>query len=132
MSDPSLPGHSVSEHSASGPLEGHAPGAHGTLRSYLVGFLLSVVLTGIAFALVMVPVLPREANVAVIFTLAAVQIVVQLVYFLHLDRSLEQRWNVSAVAFTVVVVGILIGGSVWIMINIGHQMMPPTMSSGGF
>lgn len=111
----------------------HAPGGHGTLKSYLSGFVLSAVLTAVAFALVMAPSLPHATIVTAIFVLAVVQILVQLVYFLHLDRSLEQRWNVYAFAFTAVVVGILIGGSIWIMINVAHEMMPgmAAMPSGG-
>lgn len=117
----------------------HAAAAtgHPTLKSYLTGFVLSVALTLVPFALVMTRALSRETLIGIIFVFAAVQMVVQLVYFLHLDRSPGQRWNVYAFLFTVVVVGLLVGGSLWIMLNVAHQMMPgmaplsPPMSPGG-
>jgi len=108
----------------------HLPGAAASLRHYLRGFLRSVLLTGAAFALVMTEALPRDATIYVIFSLAAVQILVHLVDFLHIDGSLEQRWNVYAALFALLVVGILVGGSVWILFNaqanMSHGMpMPP-------
>jgi len=45
------------------------------------------------------------------------------VFFLHLDRSSAQRWNVSAAAFTVVVIGIIVAGSLWVMHNMNVHMM---------
>jgi cytochrome o ubiquinol oxidase subunit IV len=98
--------------------------AHGTLRSYLTGFVLSVVLTVIPFALVMAGGLPRSTVIPAIVGLAIAQILVHLRYFLHLDSSREQSWNVTSFVFTVLVVAILVGGSLWIMINIHHMMVP--------
>ena len=102
----------------------HLPGAAASLHHYLRGFVLSVLLTGAAFALVMSEALPREPTIYVIFTLAAVQILVHLVDFLHIDGSLEQRWNVYAALFAILVVGILVGGSIWIMFSAHERMMP--------
>jgi cytochrome o ubiquinol oxidase operon protein cyoD len=48
---------------------------------------------------------------------------VHLHYFLHLDRSPEQRWNVFALAFTAMVILIIVGGSVWIMFNLHARTM---------
>jgi cytochrome o ubiquinol oxidase operon protein cyoD len=44
------------------------------------------------------------------------------VYFLHMDRSAEQRWNVVAFAFTVMILVIVVSGSVWIMHNANNNM----------
>jgi len=52
-----------------------------------------------------------------------VQIVVHLVYFLHLNSSSSQRWNVTAFAFTVLTVAIVIGGTLWVMHNVTMNMM---------
>jgi cytochrome o ubiquinol oxidase operon protein cyoD len=49
---------------------------------------------------------------------------VQLYFFLHLDGSKEQSWNVMAMLFTVVIVAIVVGGSIWIMIELNQNMMP--------
>lgn len=104
----------------------HLPGSGATLHHYARGMLLSVILTGAAFALVMTHALPRNATIFVILALAAVQIFVHIVDFLHIDSSLEQRWNVYAALFAVLIVGILVGGSVWIMFN-AHANMNPGM-----
>jgi cytochrome o ubiquinol oxidase operon protein cyoD len=108
---------------------GHGHGAvtpagagHGTLKDYAVGFILSVILTAAAFIIVMEHLLAPEATVFTIAGLAAVQVVVHLVCFLHLNSSSAQRWNVTAMAFAVVVVVILIVGSLWIMHNMADNM----------
>lgn len=102
--------------------EAHAP-SHGSRSTYLTGFVLSVILTAIPFALVMGGNLSRATVVPVIVALAVAQILVHLYYFLHLDASRQQSANVTAFIFTVLIVAILVGGSIWIMINIHHFMM---------
>ncbi len=69
----------------------HGDGAaHGSLRSYLTGFGLSVVLTVIPFWLVMTGVFEsKQATALVIMALAAVQIVVHMIYFLHMSPKSE-------------------------------------------
>ena len=69
----------------------------------------------------MAHVLSPEATVYTIAGLAAVQVMVHLVCFLHLSTASSQRWNVTAMAFAVVVVVILIVGSLWIMHNMSEQ-----------
>lgn len=98
--------------------------SHGSLGSYAIGFVLSVILTAAAFWAVMSHSLSPSAAVTTIFVLAIVQIGVHLVFFLHLNFSSEQRWNVTAFAFAVLVVFIVIGGSLWIIHNMTERMMP--------
>ena len=104
------------------PAEHHgAP--HGTFGSYMLGFILSVVLTAAAFAAVMVPgVVARDLIVPVIIGLAVVQMFVHVYFFLHLSAAPDQRWNVNAFAFAVMTVIILVIGSLWIMSNINTNM----------
>jgi cytochrome o ubiquinol oxidase operon protein cyoD len=102
---------------------GMSGGSHGTLHSYMTGFVLSVVLTAASFLIVMRHWLPMGTAIPVIAILALVQVVVHLVYFLHLNRSSEQSWNVMAFGFTVMTAVILIGGSIWIMHNVSMNMM---------
>ena len=97
--------------------------SHGTYRSYGLGFVLSIVLTAIPFALVMTSSMSRFATVITIVAFAVVQIVVHLVFFLHLNGSSEQRWNVVAFAYTVIVLAILVGASIWIMYHLNYNMM---------
>ena len=89
--------------------------SHGSVRSYLIGFVLSVILTAIPFALVMVPGVAHSTAVAGVLAMAVAQVFVHIVFFLHMNGASEQRWNVFAFAFTGVIVMIVITGSVWIM-----------------
>jgi cytochrome o ubiquinol oxidase subunit IV len=96
---------------------------HGSLFGYSIGFVLSVILTAIPFALVINGTAPREVTLVGIFAAAVVQILVHLHYFLHMDRSSSQRWNLMTFLFTVVVMAIFIGGSLWIMLDLHSRMM---------
>ena len=104
---------------------------HGSLASYLTGFVLSVVLTGGAFALVMSGARPAAEAIPGVAALAVVQILVHLFYFLHMNASSEQRWNVTAFAFTAVMVAILVGGTLWVMYNANMNMMPHMSGMSG-
>lgn len=99
--------------------------SHGSRRSYLLGFLLSVVLTAIPFWLVMTGVLVSvQAAALTVFALALVQIMVHVVFFLHVDTRAEGGWTLIAFVFTTVIVAITIGGSIWIMYHLDTNMMP--------
>ena len=119
--DHSFPGH------GHGPTDA-AGASHGSFRTYAVGFVLSVILTAGAFWAVMAHAMSPTATVTTIFVLAVVQIAVHLVCFLHLNFSSEQRWNITAFAFAVLVVFIVIGGSLWIIHNMTDRMMPQMQS----
>ena len=98
---------------------------HGSTRGYVVGFVLSVVLTAVPFWLVMTGVLPgMVATALIIFALALVQILVHVVFFLHLDTRSEGGWTLIAFIFTAVIVVIAIAGSIWIMYHLNTNMMP--------
>ena len=99
--------------------------AHGSRKSYIVGFLLAIALTLVPFGLVMTHAPVGTPLLIAVFALA--QIMVHIVYFLHVDRSAEQRWNLTALLFTAIVVCIILGGSLWIMHNLYVNMMPGMM-----
>ena len=102
----------------------HSDGAnHGSVKSYAIGFILSVILTVIPFGLVMYPSLPKFTTLAIVLLFAVVQVVVHLVYFLHLDRSPAQRNIVTALVFAALVIVLLVGLSLWIMFSIHTEMM---------
>jgi cytochrome o ubiquinol oxidase operon protein cyoD len=96
---------------------------HGSVKSYVIGFVLSVILTAIPFWLVMDPIMSRTATLWTILVFAIVQVFVHLIYFLHLDRSAAQRNNVIAFAFAALVIVLLVGLSLWIMFSIHTVMM---------
>ena len=99
---------------------------HGSRRIYLIGFLLSVVLTAIPFWLVMSHALDPGITAFAIVTAAVVQILVHTVCFLHVNTTSEGGWTLLAYVFTAVLVLIVIAGSLWIMYHLGANMMPMT------
>lgn len=112
--------------SASAPAHGNGHGeGHGSFRGYMTGFILSVILTGIPFWLVMSGAIESKAGLsAVIMILGAIQIVVHMVYFLHMNTSSEGGWSIMALIFTIVIVVIAMAGSLWVMHHLNTNMMP--------
>ncbi|MBY6265025.1 cytochrome o ubiquinol oxidase subunit IV [Azospirillum sp. 412522] len=103
---------------------GHPAGAHGTFGSYMIGFVLSVILTVIPFWLVMNGTLDNTTTTVVILALAVVQIIVHMVYFLHMNGRAEGGWSMLAMIFTIIVVVIMFSGSLWVMYHMNYNMMP--------
>ena len=100
-------------------------GYHATIKGYLTGFLLSVILTAIPFWLVMAKLLPTSGITAlVILAFATVQIVVHMIYFLHMNTRVEGGWSMLALIFTAVLVLIMLSGSIWVMYHLNTNMMP--------
>lgn len=98
---------------------------HATLRDYLIGFALAVILTVIPFWLVMGNVLESKlATTGIILAFAVAQMLVHIFYFLHLNTRSQAGWNMLAAIFTVVLVVITISGSLWVMHNMNTNMMP--------
>jgi cytochrome o ubiquinol oxidase operon protein cyoD len=105
--------------------------AHGSLSSYLLGFVLSVVLTAVPFWLVMSGELgSKQVTALVIMAFAMVQIVVHMVYFLHMSTASENGWTMMALIFTIVMVVIALSGSLWVMHHLTTNMMPLHEMSG--
>jgi cytochrome o ubiquinol oxidase operon protein cyoD len=103
----------------------HSSGeAHGSRRDYLIGFGLSVVLTAIPFALVMLGELDKQTTALLVMGAALVQIVVHMVYFLHMNTKSEGGWTFMALVFTSVLVVITLAGSLWVMYHLNANMMP--------
>ena len=118
------------EHDGDG---GHGGGGHGhethfTLRGYATGFFAAVFLTALPFWFVMGKTFGSSGvTAAVILGLAAVQIVVHMIYFLHMSPKSEGGWNLLALLFTVMLVVIALSGSLWVMYHLNHNMMPDSM-----
>ena len=104
---------------------GHEAAPHGSLKDYLIGFVLAVILTVIPFWLVMGHVFQsQELTMFLVMALGAAQIGVHMVYFLHLNTRSEGGWNMLALIFTGVLVVIVLGASVWVMHEENANMMP--------
>ncbi len=95
-------------------------GGH-SLKNYLIGFVLAVILTAIPFALVAMGALPRVTMFFVIAVAAVVQVFVHLRYFLNLSLKETPRENILALAFACVLVFLMVGGTMWIMFNLDYR-----------
>jgi len=103
----------------------HSHDTQGSFRSYMTGFVLSVILTAIPFWLVMGNVLDDTLLTSiVIMAFAAVQIVVHMIYFLHMNTKSEGGWTFLALLFTLTLVVITLAGSIWVMYHMDQNMMP--------
>ena len=100
-----------------------AGASHGNVKQYTIGFVLSVILTIIPFGMVMTGGFDRGLVFATIAITAVAQVLVQLVFFLHMNSSSEQRWNVIAFIYTILTIAVLLIGSVWIMNYLHSNMM---------
>ncbi len=118
------PAHEDAHEAHHGHSHGHQAG-HGTFKSYMTGFVLSVILTAIPFWLVMTDVLENHtATAIVVMALGAVQIVVHMIYFLHMNTKSEGGWTIMALIFTIIIVAIALSGSLWVMYHLNTNMMP--------
>jgi cytochrome o ubiquinol oxidase operon protein cyoD len=94
-----------------------------TLKSYLIGLFLSLIFTFTAFALVGKRLMGVEGLYITLTALAVAQLLAQVICFLRLNVSQEGRWNTMPFIFTFIIVGVLVGGSLWIMYNLNINMM---------
>ncbi|MDM9620309.1 cytochrome o ubiquinol oxidase subunit IV [Rhizobium sp. AC44/96] len=118
------PAHEDAHEAHHGHSHGHEA-AHGTLKSYVIGFVLSVILTAIPFWMVMADVFDNHAVTAAwIMGLGAIQIVVHMVFFLHMNPRSEGGWTMMALIFTLLLVAIALSGSLWVMHHLNTNMMP--------
>ena len=101
--------------------------AQRTLMMYITGFVLSLLLTLAAYFSVVNHVMSGTTIMLVIAGLAIAQLLVQLLFFLHLGQESRPRFNMLIFLFMILVVGIVVVGSLWIMHHLDYNMMPADM-----
>lgn len=106
------------------PVRTEAGASRGNVTTYIVGFILSLQLTLIAYFLVANQILAGRGLILAIIGLAVTQLMVQLVFFLHLDRESRPRWNFVVFLFMLLVLLILVLGTLWIMHNLDYHAAP--------
>jgi cytochrome o ubiquinol oxidase operon protein cyoD len=89
--------------------------AHGSLKSYVIGFVMSLVLTAIPLIVVLNDLLDGTAAKVVLLGSAILQFVVQLVYFMHLKEEGKPRYNLIVLILGLFIVLTIVAGSIWIM-----------------
>jgi len=99
------------------------------LRGYFIGLVLASLLTVASFAILHAHFVWAPAIPVALLVFAIAQMGVHLVFFLHITTGPDNTNNVMALAFGVLIVVLLFGGSVWIMNNMNRNMMPPMSAS---
>lgn len=135
-------------------MKAYSEESHSVRSTYLRGFFWALLLTLLAFALVMAKAglsLAPMDKVLVLFpdstalirgmplwiitggviVLAVLQISVHLRYFLHLSFGSPLGWNLLATLFALFIIIIMVGGTLWIMNDLNSHMRPGTMRSSG-
>jgi cytochrome o ubiquinol oxidase operon protein cyoD len=95
------------------------------LKSYIIGYALSILLTLTAYFFAAKHLFSGWDLVLALIALGIIQAFVQLIIFLHLGSESRPRSNLHIFLFTLVVIGIVVGGSLWIMHNLDYRMMSP-------
>jgi len=107
----------------------HTIAGHGNFATYLAGYVLAILLTLVAFGTVALKLVPPHDTTVIVALAAICQTVVHMWFFLHMFRKSTPFWNTMAFAFTVLVIILLIGGSLFILMAANYNMMPQSMPS---
>ncbi|HEY2446000.1 MAG TPA: cytochrome o ubiquinol oxidase subunit IV [Rhizomicrobium sp.] len=94
------------------------------LWTYVIGLALATLLTLASFWVVKTDLIYGPGIPVALATLAVAQMGIHLVFFLHLTTAPDNTNNVLALAFGLLIVGLVVFGSVWIMANLNHNLMP--------
>lgn len=97
------------------------PNTESSFIGYLNGFALSIYLTLTAYLLVTHRVFANHVLIYVVIGLALLQFLVQVLFFLHLGRETKPRWKLMVFLFMLLIVGVLVLGSLWIMSNLNYH-----------
>ena len=98
--------------------------AREAVTSYVIGLVLSIGLTAGSFYLLRTHAVWRPAIPIAMIALAVAQIGVHLVFFLHITTAPDNTNNVLALAFGILIVGLVVAGSIWIMGHLDRNMLP--------
>ena len=106
----------------------HHDNGQGSVRAYVIGFALSLVLTLASYVIATKELAHGWGLIYALSVLAVTQLFVQLVFFLHVGRESKPRWNTTALLFAAMVVLIIVFGSLWIMkgLQYYHGKAPST------
>ncbi|WP_424769094.1 cytochrome o ubiquinol oxidase subunit IV [Paenibacillus sp. sgz302251] len=88
---------------------------HGSMKAYVTGFLLSIILTIIPLVVVLNDLLSKSATTVLILVMAVLQFAVQLIFFMHIRDEKKPRYNLMALIFGLVILLTIVAGSIWIM-----------------
>ena len=96
---------------------------HTTYKSYFLGFFISIVLTLASYYIVTQKIFCECSIYIAISVLAIIQLLIQIIYFLHINSEGKPRWNLISMIAAIVMVVIVVAGSAWVMYNMNTNMM---------
>ena len=98
------------------------------VKSYVAGLVISLILTLLAYALVLLLGNQQQMSVSffvllpILLVLAVLQLIAQLLFFLHLGRESSQRLQVVFFVSTFVTILVVVVSSIWIMTSLNYRM----------
>ena len=98
--------------------------AHGSFRGYIIGYVSAIALTIAAFAIAPSTSMAPFSVAAALAVLAIAQMLVHLIFFLHINTAPAQKTNVMAFAAAILIIAIVVIGSIWIMGHLNRNMLP--------
>lgn len=98
---------------------------HGTLKSYIVGLTSCILLTLLAYFIVVAKLLSGIVMIISLVALGLIQTWIQLILFLHLGKSSKSRSNLLVFLFMLVILMIVFFGTLWIMWSLNSRTMLP-------
>jgi cytochrome o ubiquinol oxidase operon protein cyoD len=101
-----------------------SPEAHGSLRGYIIGYVSAIALTIAAFTVVTSTGMAPFSIEAALAVLAIAQMLVHLIFFLHINTAPVQKTNIMAFTATMLIIAIVVIGSMWIMGHLNQNMVP--------
>ena len=99
-------------------------GGAGRWPIYTIGYVLAVILTVASFAMATTHLLTPASLVAALFVLAVGQMLVHLIFFLHITTAPAHKTNILAIVLTLLIITLVVIGSLWIMSQLNQHMMP--------
>jgi cytochrome o ubiquinol oxidase operon protein cyoD len=106
--------------------------AEGSYRSYTLGFLFSVITTLVPYFAFTTHTVTGAHFIGLAIGAGLIQLYIQLVFFLHLGLSLKKRMNLIIFVYTIILVGTIVAGSLWIMKNLNHNMINNVFPDGNY
>ncbi|PID65607.1 MAG: cytochrome o ubiquinol oxidase subunit IV [Gammaproteobacteria bacterium] len=102
--------------------------AHGSVKEYVTGLILSIILTVVPFGLVIYgqqadSQVSSSAVMVVIIACAIAQLLVQGIFFLHMNGHSSQMWNTTSAVYIIFTVLFFVVGTIWIFGHLNHNML---------
>jgi cytochrome o ubiquinol oxidase operon protein cyoD len=96
---------------------------HGNLKGYLIGLILSLILTGASFALAAIGLARGSGLVFTLIALGIIQAIAQILFFLHVGQEAKPHLETLIFSFMVLVLLVIVSGTLWIMFDLNNRVM---------